>query len=618
MEQDAATVAFGSPDVRTTVRHACIPVEWAVTGARAVALNSTPAAASGAAESCGGARPRLTVTFENGRSRDYRLARAVLFDQPPVRLLLALAIIATLTSAHYAGWLTPLYQRTGTFLERRVPGLAADWRELARLFRLNLNEASRSHRWSLFAILAVALGVRVLYLATPMAIDEAITYTDFVRLPIFESLSSYSAPNNHLFHTVLAHISVSLFGAQEWGVRLPAFLCGLLAVPMTYVVGLRLYNRNVALVGAAFVSASVLMIEYSVNARGYSLGTLIFLVQIVLAWHLRQRNNRLGWGLFGGLSAISLAAVPTMLYAVASVEAWLLITILLENNERERVRLTTSFFLSGLLTVALTLLFYSGVILSDLQALIANRYILPQGLRGTILSLPRHIVNTTWLTWHEDFPPILDWLMLIGFGIGLSFHPRLSRSRIPVGLVVMLVPLGIVVVQRALPLVRSWQFAIPLYFMVASAGLLFVIQRLAGRPNRVMAFGPALALVITVGLTALVVADQSLPKRAPLPEATEITLALEPRLYTDDLVLLDPGYRPLRYYFDLMGLDGEQVRNRNRHHAPGIYLVVQSGQTVDTLLEIMEVDATAYSEPALVERFDAAEVYLLLRSTAST
>jgi hypothetical protein len=73
----------------------------------------------------------------------------------------------------------------------------------------------------------------------------------------------------------------------------------------------------------------------------------------------------------------------------------------------------------------------------------------------------------------------------------------------------------------------------------------------------------------------------------------------------------------LRYYFETLGLNREMVRNRNPNDAPGIYVVVQPGQTVDALLETMEIETDAYSTPVLVEQFDEAELYYLTRNTAT-
>lgn len=613
-EQDGATVELSSPNVRTLFRHECVAVEWAVAGAQALTLNGAPVGSDGTSASCGGAQPTLRVTFDSGRSHDYRLPRVVVFDLPIIRLLLALALLAALAFAYFYGWFTPLYRRVSGWLNRRVPGLVADGRELTPLFRLDLREAGTLHTVAFFAIMLIAVGVRLLYINTPIGIDESQTYVEYVRAPLPEGLSNYSAPNNHIFHTFLAHLSVVLFGAQEWGLRFPAFIAGVLVIPLTYLVGLRLYNRSAALFATAFVVASVLLIEYSVNARGYSIGTALFLFQILLAWFLRVRRNRLGWVLFGLSSAFSLASIPTMLYAVAGVNVWLFLTILLENRGAERGVLLRRFFLAGVLTVLATVLMYAGVLAeSGLEALVANRYVLPQGFRGVLKALPDHIVTSAWEPWHEDMPRWLRGAVLLGFGVGLLVHRCLSRSSLPLMLVVIAVSGVIVVIQRVLPLTRSWQFAIPLYFVVAAAGLLWLVGWLVPRLNRASAFVPALSLLTALGLTALVVADRSIPTLAPLPEARALVRALEPRLYTDDVVLLDPSYRPLRYYFVIDGLDREQVRNRNSYDAPGIYLVVQPGQTPVALLEVMKVDTAAYSEPVLIEQIGTADVYLLTR-----
>ena len=59
-----------------------------------------------------------------------------------------------------------------------------------------------------------------------MRFDEAFTFLRFASQPLLEGLTTYAEPNNHLFHTLLVHISTSLFGDQPWAIRLPALLAG--------------------------------------------------------------------------------------------------------------------------------------------------------------------------------------------------------------------------------------------------------------------------------------------------------------------------------------------------------------------------------------------------------
>jgi hypothetical protein len=94
---------------------------------------------------------------------------------------------------------------------------------------LHLLGLLRSERILLGGLVLLAAAARIVFIMRPFAHDEAYTVSVLVASPLHESLSDYYLPNNHLFHTFLAHISYLFFGYQQWAMRLPAFLAGVLA-----------------------------------------------------------------------------------------------------------------------------------------------------------------------------------------------------------------------------------------------------------------------------------------------------------------------------------------------------------------------------------------------------
>jgi hypothetical protein len=70
-----------------------------------------------------------------------------------------------------------------------------------------------------------------LFIMQPFKHDEAYTVTVFANQPLWGALSDYHLPNNHLFHTLLVHLTYSLFGYSQWAVRLPALLAGIAQHP---------------------------------------------------------------------------------------------------------------------------------------------------------------------------------------------------------------------------------------------------------------------------------------------------------------------------------------------------------------------------------------------------
>ena len=131
-----------------------------------------------------------------------------------------------------------------------------------------------------------------------MRVDEAMSFIEFASKPLALGVSYYPAPNNHLFHTVLEHLSFVIFGEHEWALRLPAFLAGVLLIPAAYITARIHYGRNSGLIAATLVAVSSTLILYSTNARGYTLVCLFFLLLLSAAGFLVKTNTVRGMDVF--------------------------------------------------------------------------------------------------------------------------------------------------------------------------------------------------------------------------------------------------------------------------------------------------------------------------------
>jgi hypothetical protein len=102
---------------------------------------------------------------------------------------------------------------------------------------------------------------------------------------------------------------VKLFGTNEFIVKLPFIICGLLSVWLIYKIGKEWFNSAVGLIAASFVSFLQYPVMYSQIARPYSSG-LCFSLLMVFFWtelifHPERRTmlNRVGYVIAGALCA---------------------------------------------------------------------------------------------------------------------------------------------------------------------------------------------------------------------------------------------------------------------------------------------------------------------------
>ncbi|MBI3831968.1 MAG: glycosyltransferase family 39 protein [Planctomycetes bacterium] len=76
---------------------------------------------------------------------------------------------------------------------------------------------------------------------------------------------------------ILAHFSVALCGADEFALRLPSALGGILTVPLVFLVAQRLYTHREGLLAAGFTAILLQPIAYSQEARNYALVVMLTL-----------------------------------------------------------------------------------------------------------------------------------------------------------------------------------------------------------------------------------------------------------------------------------------------------------------------------------------------------
>src|SRR5439155_24579478 len=207
--------------------------------------------------------------------------------------------------------------------------------------------------------------VRVCLLSQPMRNDEALTFLYYSSKPLSMALSDYSLPNNLLFHTFLVRLAYLLLGNEPWSLRLPAFIAGTLLIPAAYLLAHRLYNRHAALLSAALVACSSILIEFTTNARGYTLICLITLLVFALATILYRSTSALAWGLFVALSVVGFYTIPIMVYPFSAAIIWLFSLVILDNHSTLRTRQIQRLFFVLIAVIVLTISLYLPVFLSS-------------------------------------------------------------------------------------------------------------------------------------------------------------------------------------------------------------------------------------------------------------
>ncbi|MEP6539283.1 MAG: hypothetical protein ABJF23_28360 [Bryobacteraceae bacterium] len=168
-------------------------------------------------------------------------------------------------------------------------------------------------RWTAIVLLAGLFMVNVYRAATQsLTIDEAFTYQLYLAKNLRAILTEYDA-NNHVLYTLLAKLSVGLFGNSELAIRLPSVLGGLVYFYATFRVCWFFFaDRWLFLVGVAALTLNPFLLDFLSAGRGYGLGLALWMLGV---WFLLEGRLERAGAAFG----LAVAANLTLVFPCAAV-----------------------------------------------------------------------------------------------------------------------------------------------------------------------------------------------------------------------------------------------------------------------------------------------------------
>ena len=212
------------------------------------------------------------------------------------------------------------------------------------------------NRYVLILLLIPLLSSIYFGFTMPVSYDEALTYVEFTHNPITYCISSYPLPNNHIFHSILTHISTSIpFLDLLFKLRIPSIVVSFLTWIIAFSFVKRFYSRKIAFFVIAISSMLFMSVYYSYMSRGYALVTLFFIISLYAAFNIMKFGSRnRDWAIFSISSVLGFYAVPSFLYPFLTLN--LFIFIYNYKNIKQQ-------FIFNLFIALFTLLLYSPIIL---------------------------------------------------------------------------------------------------------------------------------------------------------------------------------------------------------------------------------------------------------------
>jgi hypothetical protein len=336
------------------------------------------------------------------------------------------------------------------------------------------------HAITWLVVAGVALSIRLAYWRVPMDYDESYSFLNYARRPLYQGLADYSSTNNHLLNTVGMHVGYLAFGQQEWVLRWHVLVAGLGAVATIYVLGRSCAGPDVGLVAAAFAATSFMMVNYSVNARGYIWAAWMTALLMFAFWRISTATPSLlaDWMGAAWAAVLGLFAVPTMLYAIAGCVAWLALSAVrpAESRRGTWMALGAWCLVVGLVTAWL----YAPAFVFQGMHAWRHPFVQAQDFGVWIEHFPAACMLAV-RSWAEG--PIPWWvsgvLAAVGF-VGLFLYHRAGAWLV---LSMFATPAALMFLQRVAPPPRILSLLAPAFFVAAASGVVSLV-RWAARPDR--------------------------------------------------------------------------------------------------------------------------------------
>lgn len=446
--------------------------------------------------------------------------------------------------------------------------------------------------------------LRLYIINDPIGYDEAYTFINFSSKPFKFILADYHAPNNHIFNSLLIGIVYRIFGNHTWIVRLPAFLAGVLCIPVSFIAARRFFTTPQALAVAAVLAVAPNIVAASANGRGYTLIILFSLLLTNFAGILVKEQSRPALIAYAITGALGFYSIPIFLYPMAGVSLWVITTYLVSDETQDAKWEKLKYFLLACLgSGVLTFLLYSPVIIfgTGFHSLIANDIVKSQSWHDFGDNfITRSFL--TWQSWMSPITPAIRYLLGLGFILSIVFYRKTSSQRLPLQIFLVLGAVIMLVLQRVFPLPRIWGYLEMFYLLFSAAGLIgtgyLVFPKIDREQQRQTILSTSVLLItlaIFVSITLRTQSRQARLDRTIAPEKFAADFLAENLTSNDIIIAVAPADIETAYYLKINGVSYDFFYQRDHpvEIKNALVLVRTRGEyninTLDKVLDFYEL-----------------------------
>lgn len=163
-----------------------------------------------------------------------------------------------------------------------------------------------------------------------IVLDEAYTFNRYLQS--WHDVYWLYETNNHVLFSILAKLSIRLFGLSELSLRLPTVIASFFLIFGVYRISEGTVSRTVRWIALIAISLHPLLLDFSVAARGYGLSITLLVWAIYLAMRPEIQKS---YAISGILAALAVSANLTVLPAALG----LMVAILIVEEGAAKARL---------------------------------------------------------------------------------------------------------------------------------------------------------------------------------------------------------------------------------------------------------------------------------------
>lgn len=254
------------------------------------------------------------------------------------------------------------------------------------------------HPWMWVASLTIlGAALRIIDLNSGLWLDEIMFLVNTVRHPLAQIVTVFPGDTQHPLYSILARLSIDLFGEHPWSLRLPAMILGTLSIPAIYMLGIAVTTQAEALIAAALLSVSYHHVWFSQDARGYTTLAFCALLSTIFLLEGIRTGRRRSYILYAVAASLGIYTHLTMTFLVAT--HGIICAAHAASDWKKGLSLVKwrRAIEAFVLTAVLTLLFYAPILTqvlhffvrspSTMVAVSTPRWAMLEALRGLTLGL---------------------------------------------------------------------------------------------------------------------------------------------------------------------------------------------------------------------------------------